>query len=114
MWVWTHTADAHFRYSGPMETPERSVRLNRLEEVVKSSIDHTTTKPVYGEPVSVGDKTILPVAQIRYGFGGGSGHKANDEKAGRRWTRCQPGGCSGGDASADGIHPTSNRVVVAA
>lgn len=37
---------------------------------------------VYGEPVSVGGKTILPVASIRYGFGGGSGARENSGQHG--------------------------------
>ena len=31
-------------------------------------------KNVYGEPIRVGEKTIIPVASIAYGFGGGYGH----------------------------------------
>jgi uncharacterized spore protein YtfJ len=36
-------------------------------------IEHASAKLVYGEPVQVGLKTVLPVARIRYGFGSGSG-----------------------------------------
>jgi uncharacterized spore protein YtfJ len=27
----------------------------------------------YGDPVVVGDRTVIPIAQVRYGFGGGGG-----------------------------------------
>jgi uncharacterized spore protein YtfJ len=30
-------------------------------------------KTIYGEPVTLGDRTVIPVAQVRYGFGGGTG-----------------------------------------
>lgn len=30
-------------------------------------------KSVFGEPVVVGDRTVIPVARIAYGFGGGIG-----------------------------------------
>ena len=44
----------------------------QFAEVFKSIVEHAGAKAVYGEPVSVNGKTVLPVATIRYGFGGGS------------------------------------------
>ena len=43
-----------------------------------------TVKTVYGEPVSVEGKTIIPVAKVRYGFGagGGSHTQSSDEHQG--------------------------------
>jgi uncharacterized spore protein YtfJ len=32
-----------------------------------------TVRNVYGEPVSTGNRTVIPVARIAYGFGGGGG-----------------------------------------
>jgi uncharacterized spore protein YtfJ len=52
----------------------------KLEEVFKSIIEHAGAKAVYGEPVSVNGKTVLPVAQVRYGFG--SGGKGNGQHGG--------------------------------
>jgi len=37
---------------------------------------------VYGEPVSIGGKTVLPVATVRYGFGGGSGSNPEARRGG--------------------------------
>lgn len=62
-----------------METP---LAVNRLEEVFKSIVDHAGTKIIFGEPVTVEGKTILPVGRVRYGFGGGSGRKGNGEQHG--------------------------------
>ena len=58
------------------------VVVNRLEEVFKSIVDHAGTKIIFGEPVTVEGKTILPVGRVRYGFGGGSGRKGNGEQHG--------------------------------
>ncbi len=37
---------------------------------------------VFGEPVQRGGVTVVPVASIRYGFGGGSGRHASGEEGG--------------------------------
>ena len=42
-----------------------------IEPLSKSA----TVKSVYGEPITANGKTIIPVARIAYGFGGGSGKK---------------------------------------
>jgi uncharacterized spore protein YtfJ len=41
-----------------------------------------SVKQIYGEPVTVGSRTVIPVARIRYGFGGGAGRKREDEEGG--------------------------------
>jgi uncharacterized spore protein YtfJ len=69
------------------ETMEAAEGKTQLEEVFKSIIEHAGAKTVYGEPVSVDGKTVLPVATIRCGFGGSSGGK------GSNW---QHGGGGGG------------------
>ena len=62
-----------------------------MAQVFKSMIDYATAKTVYGEPVTVDGKTVLPVAGISYGFGGSSGGK------GTNW---QHGGGGGGGLTA--------------
>jgi len=47
---------------------------NFVENLSQSLTHSATVKNVYGEPIRVGDKTIIPVATIAYGFGGGYGH----------------------------------------
>ncbi len=34
---------------------------------------------VYGDPVAVGNRTVIPVALVRYGLGGGGGNPAADQ-----------------------------------
>ena len=58
-----------------------------LAEVFKSIVEHAGARTVYGDPVSVEGKTVLPVATIWYGFGGNSGGQ------GSNW---QHGGGGGG------------------
>jgi uncharacterized spore protein YtfJ len=49
----------------------------RTKELIDSAVDHLRAsagvKTVYGEPVVVNGKTIIPVAKVAYGFGGGVG-----------------------------------------
>ena len=35
--------------------------------------DNAGVKAVYGDPIEVGARTIIPVAKVGYGFGGGNG-----------------------------------------
>lgn len=52
-------------------------------------------KNVFGEPVSVGDRTIIPVARVSYGFGGGGGKRERAQTSGEGG-----GGGGGGHSSA--------------
>lgn len=38
-------------------------------------------KTLYGEPIVTGGRTIVPVAKVAYGFGGGSRVAGNEENA---------------------------------
>lgn len=64
------------------DTFDTPVAASQLEEVFKSIVDHAGAKAVYGEPIVLEGKTVLPVARVRYGFGGGSGGKGNHEQYG--------------------------------
>ncbi|HQR36452.1 MAG TPA: spore germination protein GerW family protein [Blastocatellia bacterium] len=50
----------------------------RLAETLKTSAG---AKMIYGDPVEHDGVTIIPVAKLRYGFGGGGG-KHNEEEGG--------------------------------
>jgi len=49
-----------------------------------------SVKNVYGDPVTEGDRTVIPVARVSYGFGGGGGNQSE----------LQGGGGGGGGVSA--------------
>jgi uncharacterized spore protein YtfJ len=46
--------------------------LNRITERLHSTAH---VKTIYGEPIVAEGKTIIPVAEIKYGFGGGGGQQ---------------------------------------
>jgi uncharacterized spore protein YtfJ len=46
---------------------------NFIENIATRLGQNATVKNVYGDPVVAGDKTIIPVAQVALGFGGGYG-----------------------------------------
>jgi uncharacterized spore protein YtfJ len=57
----------------------------RLEDMqAQASVD-----AVYGQPVTVGEKVVIPMASVAYGFGLGFG-EGTDQAAG------ESGGCAGG------------------
>ena len=62
--------------------------LQSMAERVSAS---ASVKSVYGEPVTVGNRTVIPVAHVRYGFGGGGGPDKSDTG---------PGGGGGGHVAA--------------
>ncbi len=47
--------------------------LERIESVAEQLRRTATVETVYGDPVSVGDRTIVPIASVGYGVGGGGG-----------------------------------------
>lgn len=49
---------------------------NTLSKITDRLQASATTKTVYGEPVSVEGRTLIPVARVRYGFGAGGGADA--------------------------------------
>ena len=75
-----------------------------MRDVIKSITDriHDTAsvKNVYGDPIVAHGKTIIPVAQVKYGFGGGGGQEgepSNPENDGQA-SRGRMGGGGGGGA----------------
>ncbi|HZZ28016.1 MAG TPA: spore germination protein GerW family protein [Pirellulales bacterium] len=46
-----------------------------VERVIERMGLHVTAKAVYADPVVQNGITVIPVAKLRWGFGGGSGHK---------------------------------------
>ena len=39
-----------------------------------------SVKSVYGEPVTVGDRTVVPVAKVYYSFGAGGGSRRQEQE----------------------------------
>ena len=73
-----------------------------LQDILKGISERlegaANVRTVYGEPIVAEGKTIIPVAKVRYGFGGGFGEDKGSEDAG------QGGGGGGGvEVTAVGI-----------
>lgn len=48
---------------------------NFIERLSSAFTQSATVKNVFGDPIQVGEKTLLPVAKFSYGFGGGFGKR---------------------------------------
>jgi uncharacterized spore protein YtfJ len=57
-----------------------------IQQLLQSFAERVSTsasvRSVYGDPVVVGDRTVIPVAQVGYAFGGGGGGKAESPNGG--------------------------------
>jgi len=57
-----------------------------FKETIQSIIDRlqgtASVKTVYGEPIKIENKTLIPVAKIAYGFGAGSGSSKEENEQG--------------------------------
>jgi uncharacterized spore protein YtfJ len=63
-----------------------------LERLVDRLLGRASVDVVFGEPVTAGGVTVIPVARVAFGFGGGAGRETGD---GRR------AGGSGGGGGVD-------------
>ena len=76
----------------------------RTKELIDSAVEHLQTtasvKTVYGDPVVVDGKTIIPVARVALGFGGGTGHKKMNGAGGHESDPGDAGEGAGGGVSA--------------
>ena len=48
------------------------------QNLLQALVTQAGAKTVYGEPVSIDGRVIVPVATVRCGFGGGSGKNSRD------------------------------------
>jgi uncharacterized spore protein YtfJ len=71
--------------------------LSLLQNLHESLSGRAQVKSVFGEPITAGDKTIVPAARIAYGFGAGAGTGGVDEQ------RKGEGGGGGGAVRANPI-----------
>ena len=49
--------------------------FNNITERIQTT---ASVKAIYGDPITAEGKTIIPVARVRYGFGGGGGIQQSD------------------------------------
>jgi uncharacterized spore protein YtfJ len=54
--------------------------LSLLQSLHENLASSARVKSVFGEPIIAGEKTIIPVARVTYGFGAGAGTGGAGEK----------------------------------
>ena len=86
---------------------------NFIENVATRLGQAATVKNVYGDPITTNGKTIIPVARIAYGFGGGFGNKGRNPSLGEGALEGQKeergaGGGGGLRACAAGVYEITN------
>lgn len=85
--------------------------LALLQNLHEGLSTRAQVKSVFGDPVTAGDKTIIPVAKIAYGFGAGAGTGGVGESS----AKGEGGGGGGGiRATAVGVFevgPSGTRFV---
>jgi uncharacterized spore protein YtfJ len=91
---------------------------NFIEKLASQFGQSASVKNVYGDPITAGDKTIIPVAHIAYGCGGGYGHGKKRGFADKADNDIGEGAGGGGGmfAKAKGVYeitPTCTRFVPA-
>lgn len=85
--------DDRIQPTPPAESTVARASADLLEHLADKLGARASAQAVYGEPVTRGDVTVIPVAEIAYGFGGGVGLDATAAKTGE-------GGGGGGGAAA--------------
>jgi uncharacterized spore protein YtfJ len=76
------------------DTPQRASFVERLAKRLGLS---ASAKAVFGEPVERDGVTVIPVAKVRWGIGGGSG-------AGRKFKKGDVSGKGQGGGGGGGVH----------
>ena len=67
----------------------------QLSSIVDQIKEHANVETVYGEPIERDGRTVIPVAKIAYGFGGGYGSEGSGE-SGKDSHDGEGGGVGGG------------------
>jgi len=76
------------------------MKLEDIFKAIEDMRDKASVNAVYGEPVEVGEKTIIPVADIKYGFGLGYGEGPAKKDEQEEPTGAGEGGGAGGGIAA--------------
>ncbi|WP_231183827.1 spore germination protein GerW family protein [Haladaptatus sp. DYF46] len=75
--------------------------FERLEALLRQLRRNVGVETVYGTPIQIGNRTIIPVAKVGYGFGGVGG--TNGSRMG--------GGAGAGPVGALEVSPEGTRFV---
>jgi uncharacterized spore protein YtfJ len=79
---------------------KNSMNVPTLFQELTDKLQHgASVKSVFGEPISAEGKTIIPVAKIAFGFGGGLGIREVDSDGKEQDPETSGGGGGGGGAA---------------
>lgn len=82
--------------------------MDQPDNMLKTALDEIerllTTKTVVGEPIKIGDSTIIPLVAIGFGFGGGGGAGEDPKHPGSK-------GAGSGAGGGAGIRPIALVVI---
>lgn len=82
--------------------------MDNIEKILKATLGEIekilSTKGVVGDPITVGDYTIIPLSSYGFGFGAGGGGGTEGKEADRS-------GQGGGSGGGGGIKPVAVVVV---
>ncbi len=70
--------------------------FKKMLEKVSSLTEDANVDLVFGKPEQVGDRTLIPVGEVMYGFGMGAGMAADEEAEGTPQPPDVPMGAGGG------------------
>ena len=90
------TADAAADAARAATGPQDAI----LDKLVEKVGGKANVKAVFGEPIERGGKTVIPVAKIRWGFGGGAGTGTSEAEGG---PQTGSGSGAGGGVTAEPI-----------
>ncbi len=80
------------------------MKLEDIFQAIQDLRDKASVSAVYGEPVTVGERTIIPVADIKYAFGLGYGE---GRAPGEEQEESQAGGEGGGGGGGVAARPVA-------
>lgn len=87
-----------------------------FDGMVTTLKDSASVRNVYGDPIRAGDKTIIPVANVAYGFGGGESKEDEGGFGGGGGMRARPIGVvevTGAETRWVPLNPTKNLLIAA-
>ncbi|UPV76394.1 hypothetical protein M0R89_19735 (plasmid) [Halorussus limi] len=73
--------------------------VTQIESIVERLQESANVRSVFGDPVERGDRTVVPVARVAFGFGGGYG-ESHDAETTDGGSEGGTGGGGGGGAAA--------------
>lgn len=94
-------------YEDDYEIVDPAIRsAEAIENVIETMLSSASVDAVYGEPINVGDHTIIPAAEVisalGFGVGYGSGSSSEDEESPENQTGAKGGFGSGGGGGGGG------------